>query len=86
MIKKTTFFSSQAQPIDCIYHFLDHILTIEKYYLTNSTTSHSVRNLKASNITYVWLLLGQSKVHNIIKCMNSWILNPLNLEGEFQGL
>ena len=45
---------------------------------------HSVRKLKASNTKYTWLLLGQSSVHHIIKCMKNWISNHLNLEGEFK--
>lgn len=49
--------------------------------------SHPALKLKVSNITYAWLLLGQSKVDHIIKCMENWVLNPLlNLEEEFEDL
>ena len=50
--------------------------------MTNPTICHSVRKLKAYNIKHAWQLLGQSKVHHVIKHMKNWILNHLNLEGE----
>ena len=53
-------------------------------YMFNPTKSNSVRKLKAYNIKYAWLLLRQSKVQHIIKCMKNWVLNQLNLERGFK--
>ena len=44
-------------------------------YMTNPTTRDTVRKLKASNIKHARLLVGQSKVHNVIRYMKYWILD-----------
>ena len=53
-------------------------------YITTPTMIHSVRKLKTSNIKHAWLLLGELKVQHVIKWMKNWVLNHLNLKGEFE--